>query len=131
MKPIGIALLASALMVLAGCSPDSTMDNPVATSSLDKTNAATAIVFQYFGYSRDRHVVVRGTLALSVSPAGRVAGRWELRGVDPSRIGPQVGNGTLTGTLANGVLSINLNPENADNNILLSGRFSRTAYSGQ
>jgi hypothetical protein len=33
--------------------------------------------------------------------------------------------------LRGNVLSINLNPDYVDNNVLLTGRFSRTGYSGQ
>jgi hypothetical protein len=132
MRHTVLALLMTAAVVLAGCSTDSSLDNPVtATSSLDKTTLETQTALQYVGYSRDGIVVVRGTLTLSVSTVGRVVGRWELRGADPARIGPQVGRGTLTGNLVDGILSINLNPQNADNNVLLSGRFSRTEYAGR
>ena len=122
----------AATIVLAGCSIDSSSDNPVATtSSLDKTTVETEAAYQYVGYSSDGLVIVRGTLTLSVSPVGRVVGRWELRGANPGRIGPQVGRGTLTGSFVDGILSINLNPQNADNNVLLSGRFNRTTYAGR
>ena len=132
MRLIIFVLLMAATMVLGGCSTDPSIDNPVATTSfLDKTTVETETAYQYVGYTHDGVAVVRGTLTLSVSDVGRVVGRWELRGADPGRIGPQVGRGTLTGNVVNGILFVNLNPQNADNNVLLSGRFSRTEYVGR
>ena len=132
MKPTVLVFLMAVTLVLAGCSTDSSFDNPItAAATLDKTTVETETAYQYTGYSRGGRVIVRGTLSLFVSTVGRVTGRWELRGAEPARIGPQVGRGTLTGNLVNGVLSINLNPKNVDNNVLLSGRFSRTEYAGR
>ncbi len=126
------SLLIATAIVLGGCSTDSSLDSPVTTASaLDKTTAETQTAYQYFGYSRDGSVVVRGTLTVSISAAGRVTGTWEFRGLDPARIGPQVGRGALTGTMANGVLSLNLNPRNVDNNVLLNGRLNRNEYVGR
>lgn len=120
------------VILFAGCSKDSAVNNPVTVgSSLNKPTTETATAFQYVGYGRDGSVVVRGTLTLSISAVGRVTGRWEFRGADPARIGPQVGRGALVGSFENGVLSVNLNPQNSDNNVLLNGRFSRTEYVGR
>ena len=122
----------SVVVLLLGCSKDSPIESNSPTGSgLDKLEA-TVSVFQYTGYSSNGTAIVRGFLSLTFTEAGRVSGRWQLRAlVDPSRIGPQVGTGSLVGGYSNGVLSINLNPNNVDNNVLLSGRFDRTAYAGR
>jgi hypothetical protein len=127
------SLLMAVAFLLIGCTNDSPLNNPVsATTQVDKLTDETPIAYQYVGYARDGSVIVRGNLMLVVSAAGRVAGRWQLRAVgDPSRIGPQVGTGNLTGTLQDGILAVNLNPQNVDNNVLLNGRFNRTEYTGR
>jgi hypothetical protein len=58
-----------------------------------------------------------------------VRGTWEARYVgprtatqpsgDPNQIGPQVGQGSLTAEREDDELRINLNPQMADNNVLL------------
>lgn len=132
MKNFILSFALATVIVFAGCSKESSINNPVtAELSLDKATSATETAFQYVGYGRDGSVVVRGTLTLSISAAGRVTGRWAFRGIDPARIGPQVGRGALVGNLGNGALSINLNPQNSDNNVGLNGRFSRTEYVGR
>ena len=128
-----LVVLLLIVLSIAGCSRDSSLDNPVATTSdLDKVAVGAASSFQYVGYSQDGTAIVRGNITLLFARAGLVSGRWQLRStVDPGRIGPQVGSGTLTGTYENGVLSVNLNPQNVDNNVVLRGRFNRIAYTGE
>ncbi len=129
MKQTVVIFLLTALM-FAGCSTNTPVDNSAtAPASVGKMSELES-VYQYTGYSRAGVVVVRGTITLSVSTVGRVVGRWELRG-DPTVVGPQVGRGTLMGTLVNGVLSVNLNPTTATNTVQLTGRFSRTEYAGR
>src|SRR5207249_1974448 len=125
MKPSILSFVAAFLLVLWGCSGDSpaTSTSPVAPGT-DEASSVNSTEYMYTGYSSGGTVIVRGYITLSFAEAGRVSGRWELRAfVDPSRIGPQTGRGSLIGTLSNGVLSIDLNPSFADNNVILTGRF--------
>jgi hypothetical protein len=99
---------------------------------LDKPELLSQLTYSYIGYSRAGEVIVRGQLVLSVRDWASFSGHWSLRAIaDPNRIGPQVGNGRLTGQLRGSVLSINLNPNNVDNNVLLHGRFARDRFGGQ
>ena len=99
---------------------------------LEKGSVETRLVYAYSGYNRDGLQIVRGELTFAFGEGGRVSGQWHLRAlVDTARIGPQHGSGSLTGTLNNGTLSVNLNPRFVDNNVILSGRFDRTSYAGR
>jgi hypothetical protein len=103
---------------------------PVPVSDLEI--ALATVQYTYTGYARDGSPIVRGFLYLHRQDSLTVTGRWQLRALaDTNRIGPQHGHGTLVGHLRGNVLSINLNPDYVDNNVLLTGRFSRTGYSGQ
>lgn len=68
--------------------------------------------------------VVTGTVTLQVAEDSAVTGIWELRRVPGSdttiEVGPQLGSGTLAGRLdASGMISVDLNPGWADNNVYL------------
>jgi len=107
---------------------------PSATNVLahDLEIAIPEVQYAYTGYARDGSAIVRGFLVLNQHDSVNFTGRWQLRAlVDTNRIGPQHCQGLLVGQLRNNVLSINLNPNYADNNVLLMGRLSRTEYSGQ
>jgi hypothetical protein len=107
------------------------MENPI-VSDAELGVLATESVFDYTGYARNGSVIVRGHLTILLQDSGSVGGRWQLRALaDTSRIGPQHGQGRLLGHLRSGVLNINLNPNYVDNNILLTGRFTRDRYVGQ
>ncbi|MBX2991244.1 MAG: hypothetical protein KF749_08750 [Bacteroidetes bacterium] len=128
-----LSLLLVAGLVFFGCAEQQSAVAPDSQRSLDldKPDAATQVTYQYVGYARDGSPIVRGQLVLSVSPAN-VRGNWRLASaLNEGRIGPQIGRGILTGSFSDGILNINLNPNNADNNVLLSGRFDRNQYIGQ
>jgi hypothetical protein len=133
MKAFVVAVVFGAVLFLSGCA-NNVSNEPTAPagSSLEKTNTGTQISYAYSGFSSGGMQIVRGQMSFVFGESGRVTGRWNFRAlVDTTRIGPQHGSGLFTGSLNNGVLTINLNPRVADNNVVLSGRFDRASYAGR
>lgn len=118
-------------MLLAGCAENHALapvPEEVGTESVETTD----LIYHYTGYTRDGRAVVQGTIQLVARGDNGFTGRWRLRSlVDPNRIGPQVGTGTLAGQMVNGSLVINLNPDMVDNNVILTGRLSRVSFVGR
>jgi hypothetical protein len=77
--------------------------------------------FAYTGRDSTGAVVVRGWLAMDPrTPEFR--GTWRLETTrDREDIGPQTGDGELTGTVRDGRVAVMLNPRFRDNNVDLSG----------
>jgi hypothetical protein len=90
--------------------------------------------YQYTARGASNEVLVTGQLTLTVTDDSVVSGSWSTRwalGADTtSEVGPQVGHGTLAGTLRQGALLIDLTPGNADNNAVLQGTWSGKAVAG-
>ena len=87
--------------------------------------------YQYTGYDKNHVKIVEGTLSVASIAAGEIRGTWSLRKIgDPQAIGPQVGSGEFVGQLDEGQANINLNPNMADNNVNLSGKFDKDRFSG-
>ena len=127
-------LVSSALALIAfvSCTEKSPVVGNLVGSDDVIAIPVTGTALAYTGYANDGSVIVRGFLMIFVSDPGTVRGRWQLRAIgDTLRIGPQHGEGTLVGALHDGLLNINLNPSNVDNNVLLSGRFDRERYVGR
>jgi hypothetical protein len=127
-----VLLAVFSLALFSGCQNESSVTATHPDSQLDKPDAVTEIAYSYTGHSQTGAMIVRGQLILSVRDTANLTGRWSLRAlVDPNRIGPQVGTGRLTGQLRGGTLTINLNPNYVDNNVMLRGRFLRDRYAGE
>ena len=107
------------VMVLCACS----------TAPRDLTSLGA---FQYTAYDQAGTKIVEGWMTLTLKDATTVSGRWQFQPIgDPQNIGPQVGSGDLGGDLHNGhELTINLNPEMADNNVFLAGTYTPTEITG-
>jgi hypothetical protein len=77
--------------------------------------------------------VVSGLLHLDEVSLTRVRGRWEFARIGSSNVevGPQIGSGPLEGSFDGTVISIDLNPGFADNNVFLSGTFQGTTLRGE
>jgi len=87
-------------------------------------------LYCYQGYDGTGSLVVTGWLAIATRD-NPIAGSWWLeRTANAGEIGPQTGRGRLTGWLDGNGLSLDLNPGQADNNVLLSGTLADGVYRG-
>jgi hypothetical protein len=77
--------------------------------------------------------VVEGFLHFDELTVSRVSGRWELSrtGLSNVEVGPQVGTGRFEGSFDGAILSIDMNPGVADNNVFLSGTFQGNTLRGE
>lgn len=82
-------------------------------------------VYAYAACDSAGQLLLLGQLTLSVAPSGSVEGSWHIDwvpGADRStEVGPQVGGGTLAGSVHGTQVTLTLNPGWADNNVLLTG----------
>lgn len=131
LKTCFFSFVAVVVLSLVGCWHD-TPSGAAAPVYESGSPEALDVVYQYTGYSRQGTPIVQGYLMLSQRDPNHYTGRWHLRAlVDTMRIGPQVGQGNLVGEIRNGALTINLNPNFVDNNVILTGRLRRTVYAGR
>jgi hypothetical protein len=87
--------------------------------------------YSYNGYNSKGQLVVVGSMTLAVTDSRIVSGRWNLECITPGeKVGPQTGNGTLSGNIDGASVSINLNPGWVDNNVFLFGSFDKGRFSG-
>lgn len=88
--------------------------------------------YAYNAFNSSGNVVVNGTMTVTQLDTTSVTGTWSFVAVRPAeKIGPQVGTGTLTGTIQKSSISINLNPGWADNNVFLQGTVSSDRITGR
>lgn len=78
-------------------------------------------IFQYSASDRNGTQVMRGTIVLHRNDAG-ITGVWQFT---------DGRSGELKGTIDNDMISLNLNPDLIDSNLLLTGRLSGSAYTGE
>jgi hypothetical protein len=118
MKIVSLVLILAALFLIAGCSDD---ESTASTGS-----------YRYSGYL-DSTLVVEGTIQIDSLSTQNVTGRWDFHAVGEPRndIGPQIGTGNFTGSFDGSALTINLNPEMADNNVTLTGIFNANTIRGE
>ena len=87
--------------------------------------------YAYTGLDSDGRLVVTGWLTLDVSNTNEVTGAWHLQAVGNSQdLGPQTGDGRLVGRMTGADVSVNLNPNVADNNVFLFGRLDGRTFRG-
>lgn len=88
--------------------------------------------YSYTGYDRNGKKIVEGSISITSLEKDSIRGEWRLEQVGQAEhIGPQVGAGALTGTVAESSVYINLNPNMADNNVNLVGQIDKGRYSGK
>jgi hypothetical protein len=86
---------------------------------------------RYQAYDTAGTLLISGWLTLTIRDSAHIDGEWHFEKVnDAHNSGPQSGNGHLVGAFQEDVLSIDLNPGYIDNNVLLSGHLTQTAYDG-
>jgi hypothetical protein len=88
--------------------------------------------YEYSGYDKNKAKIVEGSLSITSVESGRIKGQWQLRKVgNAQNIGPQVGKGDLDGQIKEDEITIDLNPNMIDNNVVLSGKFDeKKSFSG-
>src|SRR5437868_2341095 len=97
---------------------------------IERTKPFPTGEYQYAGYATNGDKIVEGRLSItSVEPrrineeAFEIKGNWQLNRIDdPEKIGPQTGTGELLGSIEKGEISIDLNPNMNDNNVILRGK---------
>ena len=103
------------------------------TTSMESAGGLDA-PYEYTARGADGHVLVTGELTFTVTEDSVVSGSWSTRwafGADTTtEVGPQVGHGSLAGTLRHGALLVDLTPGNADNNAVLQGTWSGDTVAG-
>ena len=88
-------------------------------------------VYQYSAYDKNGNKIGEGQLEVTSIESNRIKGQWRLRAVgNPQNVGPQVGNGAFEGTIEQDSVSINLNPNMADNNVTLAGKLDGARLRG-
>lgn len=87
--------------------------------------------YEYTGLDSSGKKVVAGTLNLTEIKDKSIKGTWELKQVaDGSKLGPQTGSGDFSGESGPDGININLNPNTADNNVFLNGKFENGELRG-
>ena len=87
--------------------------------------------FTYQAYDSLGLRVAEGWLEIDGQDSSSLGGTWHIEAVGtPSRIGPQVGDGALSGLFANGQLMVRLNPDYVDNNVDLVGAYNGGIFDG-
>jgi hypothetical protein len=124
-----LLLLVALMTNLAGCAGRNGKAPP---PSPGKPVPAVEGVLEYHAFDATGTEVSKGTLTLISSGASRLAGTWQIDPIgDAGEIGPQTGSGTLEGKIEeNGFVLVNLNPNNADNNVFLRGTFDGRRFTG-
>ena len=119
MKIVSLGLILIAIILTVGCSGD------------DSSSPSTG-QYRYTAFLNST-LVVEGTIQIDSLNAQNVSGHWDFHAVGEPRndIGPQIGSGNFVGSLDGSALTINLNPEMADNNVTLSGIFDANTIRGQ
>ena len=88
--------------------------------------------YVYKGYDSTGVKIVTGWLKIELDDSFTVSGEWNFYQVgEPENIGPQIGSGNLIGNYEKGKLSLNLNPNMQDNNVLLSGDYNDKIFAGE
>ena len=96
--------------------------------------------YQYIGFDSRGTKIVEGQLSITSVESKRInsvdtleiKGNWQLNKIgDPQKIGPQVGTGQLDGSIVNGEVRIDLNPNMNDNNVNLTGTIENGRFRGK
>lgn len=88
--------------------------------------------YTYTAYDSTGVKIVTGWMKIVFDDSVNVSGEWKFDKIgNPENIGPQVGSGNLMGIYNEPEISINLNPNWADNNVFLNGDYSEDKISGE
>jgi hypothetical protein len=99
-------------------------DNIVEPTSMGKLD--------YTAYDSTGVIIVEGWLIVNLNDSNAAEGSWILTNLkNRDDIGPQEGEGTLTGSIEGSTITINLNPGNADHNVILNGTLTENGMEGE
>ena len=103
-----------------------------AFSCEDKENSNGT--YEYTAYfAKSLVICANGSMEMTIATDSTITGSWDISAADgfsEKEIGPQIGTGKLEGSIKAGKIFINLNPEWADNNILLNADYSKDQFGG-
>ena len=87
--------------------------------------------YSYSAFDSLGSLIVGGWFILDFVDSTKFEGTWRTESfVDRTDIGPQVGEGKLVGEIYNSSISIELNPQFADNNLNLNGKWNENEFQG-
>ena len=87
--------------------------------------------YAYSALDSNGATIVRGWFTMVFSDTGTLSGEWHFLPIGSrDDIGPQIGDGQLTGSVIDTMLYVNLNPKYVDRNVFLSGRLDTVFYHG-
>jgi hypothetical protein len=89
----------------------------------EPSNKTSRQIYKYTGYDSSWNKIITGYLWIESIDSVQVKGRWDFDLVgNGENVGPQIGKGKIEGTMNMlGTMSLNLNPDMIDNNIILNG----------
>jgi hypothetical protein len=95
--------------------------------------------YQYSGFNQKGEKIVKGRLTITSVEDKRIysetvtqiKGNWQFDAVgNTERIGKQTGSGELVGSIKNGEITIDLNPNISDANVILRGKLDGKRFHG-
>ena len=91
-------------------------------------------VYYYRATADDQVPLLEGRITLELIGSSKISGEWRIGWIDGvdqgGGVGPQLGRGALRGDLQDGRFYFDLNPQMADNNVLLAGDWGDGDLSG-
>jgi hypothetical protein len=102
------------------------------TKDTSPTSSLPQDAFQYQAFDNSGTQVISGWIQIKFIKPNEIVGLWNLSKIgNPVNIGHQVGEGKLEGSVENNELSINLNPDMLDDNVMLIGKLSDNRFEGK
>ena len=88
--------------------------------------------YTYTAFDSTGVKIVEGWMKIVFDDSVNVSGKWDFKKIGtPENIGPQIGSGKLVGIYNEPKMSINLNPNWADNNVFLNGDYNEDKIEGE
>jgi hypothetical protein len=89
-------------------------------------------VYRYTAYDDQGSLVITGELFFRRMDSTMVSGTWRFSASgSPEGLGPQIGEGNFLGNIQGGQMSLDLNPQYRDHNVILTGTITETRYEGE
>lgn len=106
----------------------------VSCEDKEKSNDGFNGTYEYTAYyAKSLVVCASGRINIEMSPDSSFTGSWDIKGANnynQNDIGMQIGQGELWGSIKNGEIYIDLNPDYVDNNVNLLGNGNIAKISG-